>query len=72
MNFPDFRQFYGQNATGLKSSSKDSSFYAAPFALYLHRWLTWANMVLHKKLFKNEILRGLKLRRLSQNQINLR
>ena len=29
-------------------------------------------MVLHTKLTKNGILRGLKLRRYSQNQINLR
>ena len=29
-------------------------------------------MVLHKKLTKNGILHGLKLRRFSQNQINLR
>ena len=32
--------------------------------------LDWAKMVLYQKLSKNVILRGLKLRRFTQNQIN--
>ena len=76
MNYPDFGQFlftraHGQDATGLRYSLKDSSWDSASFDKYLPRWRGTAKMVLYQKLAKNVILRGLNLRRFTQNQINL-
>ena len=76
MNFPDFGQFFitrahAQDATGLRYNLKDSSWNSASFGNCLSRWVRVGKMVLHKKLTKNAILRGLKLRRFTQNQINL-
>ena len=75
MNYPDFGQFFitrahAQDATGLRYSLKDSSWDSASFDNCHPRWVSVGKMVLHQKLTKNGILRGLKLRRFTQNQIN--
>ena len=75
MNYLDFGQLFiacahAQDATGLRYSLKDSSWDSASFDNCLPQRQSTAWAFLHQKLTKNGILRGLKLRRFTQNQIN--
>ena len=54
----------------IRVESFDSSRPAASFELYVEGWDDFGKMVLHQKLTKNGILRGQKLRKFTQNQIN--